>query len=256
LVSARRPPLGQHFLQDPGYRQRIAGALELRGGETVIEIGPGRGAITELLAERAGRLVAIEIDGRLAAGLRERFQDHPQVEVVQADILEAPLDYGPARVIGNLPYYITSPILLRLFERAAQWERIVVMVQREVAERLVAAPGTRAYGLLSVTAQYYTQPRLLFRIPQGAFQPRPKVESAVVRMDPAPRRFPYEAEWFRLVRAAFRQKRKTLMNNLRGMWAADDLRRALGDCGLPASARAEELSIAQFERLFLLLGGR
>lgn len=247
--------LGQHFLASDGHRRRIVDALHLKGGENVLEIGPGRGAITDLLAERAGRLVGIEVDPRLAGNLKERYAGNDRVEIIEGDILEVtlpPFD-GPVRVVGNLPYYITSPILMRLFEHAAQIDYIVVMVQREVAERMTAQPGTRDYGLLTVTTRYYAEPKLLLTIPPGAFQPRPKVESAVVGMKVMPRALADEAGFFRMVRAAFAQKRKTLVNNLKQAYGLETVKAKLEAAGLKPSSRGEEMTIEEFEKLFLLL---
>jgi 16S rRNA (adenine1518-N6/adenine1519-N6)-dimethyltransferase len=250
--------LGQHFLASDGHRRRIVDALRLKGGENVLEIGPGKGAITDLLAERAGRLVAVELDPRLADALKARYAGNIRVEIVEGDFLRIalPAFNGPARAIGNLPYYITSPILMRLFVNAKQFEQIVLMVQREVAERITAEPGTRDYGLLTVTARYYTEPKLLFTIPPGAFHPKPRVESAVVGMKVLPRRLEDETAFFRMARAAFAHKRKTLVNNLKQMYGVDVVKAKLEAAGLDASARAEELPLDRFEKLFLLLAGR
>jgi 16S rRNA (adenine1518-N6/adenine1519-N6)-dimethyltransferase len=255
-----RARLGQHFLASEGHRKRILGALHLTGRETVLEIGPGKGALTDMLAERARRLVAVEIDPLLAEQMKARYAENPHVEIVQGDILTVPLDglTAPVRVLGNLPYYITSPILLRLFEHARLFDQIVVMVQQEVAERLTAQPGTRDYGLLTVTAAYYTSPekppRLLFTIPPGAFHPPPRVYSAVVGMHIAPRNLQGEARFFHMAKASFAQKRKTLVNNLKPLYGVDQVRTALSEIHLAASARAEELPVEKFIELFLALG--
>jgi len=252
--------LGQHFLADQRVLRRIAAALRLTGSELVVEIGAGRGALTRLLAQRAALVVAIELDSRLAALLRQTFAAQPRVHVLQADILEVPLDslvaglgYRNTRAVGNLPYYITSPILLRLFAFARVLEEITVMVQREVAERLTAAPGSRDYGLLSVTAQYYTRPQLLFRIGPAAFRPPPKVDSALVRMPIAPRSSELaiadDKTFLRFVGACFRQKRKTLLNNLKGISGLEQVQAALEGVGLPPAVRAEQLSLEQFAAL-------
>ncbi len=249
--------LGQHFLASEGYRKRILDALRLTGRETVLEIGPGKGALTDLLAERAGRLVAVEIDPLLAGQMKTRYDSNPKVEIIQGDILTVPLDglAVPVRVLGNLPYYITSPILLRLFEHAPLFDEIVVMVQQEVAERLAAKPGSRDYGLLTVTAAYYTSslrpPKLLFTIPPGAFNPPPRVYSAVVGMRMAPRNVAGEAGFFHMAKASFAQKRKTLVNNLKPLYGVDQVRAALGGIALAPSARAEELPVEKFIELFL-----
>jgi 16S rRNA (adenine1518-N6/adenine1519-N6)-dimethyltransferase len=264
--------LGQHFLASEGYRKRILDALHLTGCETVLEIGPGKGALTDMLAERAARLVAVEIDPLLAAQMKARYAENPRVEIVQGDILTVPLEGlaanreadfarmspAPVRVLGNLPYYITSPILLRLFGHARLFDEIVVMVQQEVAERLAAKPGTRDYGLLTVTAAYYTSaakpPKLLFTIPPGAFHPPPRVYSAVVGMRVAPRNIEGEAGFFHMAKASFAQKRKTLVNNLKPLYGVDQVRVALGEIKLPPAARAEELPVEKLIELFLALG--
>src|ERR1035438_1566173 len=252
--------LGQHFLASEGYRKRILDALHLTGRETVLEIGPGKGALTDMLAERAARLVAVDLDPLLAKEMKARYAENPRVEIVQGDILTVPLDglTAPARVLGNLPYYITSPILLRLFEHARLFEQIVVMVQQEVAERITAKPGGRDYSLLSVTAAYYTArekpPRLLFTIPPGAFNPPPRVYSAVVGMHIAPRNIAGEAGFFHMAKASFAQKRKTLLNNLRPFYGVEEVRAALEQIKLTTSARAEELAVEKLIELFLALG--
>jgi 16S rRNA (adenine1518-N6/adenine1519-N6)-dimethyltransferase len=253
--------LGQHFLADRRLLARIADSVALDTECLVIEIGAGRGALTELLAARAGLVVAVEVDPPLAALLRQKFSGSSRVRVVEADVLQLDLrglvaetGFRRAKAAGNLPYYITSPILLRLFEFSGLFEDLTVMVQREVAERLAAAPKNRDYGLLSVTAQYYTRPKLLFRIPPGAFQPPPKVESALVRMAVAPRGgelgIREEAAFFRFLRTCFQQKRKTLVNNLKRFCASERVTAALRSLGLGGSVRAEELSLEQLAALF------
>jgi len=207
-----RPKLGQHFLSDCGILARIAEAACPAREPLAIEIGPGRGSLTEFLLERADRVVAIELDQALAASLRERF---PRLEVLGADVRDTDLaQWGPAVVAGNLPYYITSPILERIFSMGAALRRAVVLVQLEVAERLTAKPGTRDYGFLTVEAQCFTRPEILLRVPAGAFSPPPKVESAVVRMEPRPA-IEDAAGFLEFAGRAFHHKRKTLRNNMR-----------------------------------------
>src|SRR5258706_3658333 len=237
--------VGQHFLASEGHRKRILDALRLKGHENVLEIGPGKGALTDLLAAHAGRLIAVEIDPVLAAEMKDRYAGNPRVEIIEGDILRVPLDNLPLplRVFGNLPYYITTPILLRLFEHARKFEQIVVMVQQEVAERLTAKPGTRDYGMLTVTAHYYGDPKLLFSIPPGAFHPPPRVHSAVVGMKVAPRHLEDEAGFFRMVKSAFAQKRKTLVNNLKPLYGADAAKAVVSEIGLAPTVRAEELPL-------------
>lgn len=263
----RRAPLGQVFLTDRRVIQRIMRSLCLQPDDAVLEIGAGPGTMTERLAAQAEKVWAVEVDPRLAAGLREKFADSPGVEVIQGDILKLPIDSlcraagrERIRVFGNLPYYITSPCLLHLFAYHSSIVEIVVMVQREVAERIVAAPGSPAYGLFSVTCQYYTEPRLLFSLPPEAFRPRPQVHSALVRMPVAPRKerlgIDDEEAFWKLVRAAFAQKRKTLVNNWKTRCDPERLRDAMKDLGIDWRARAETLSLAQFAALVRALHNR
>jgi 16S rRNA (adenine1518-N6/adenine1519-N6)-dimethyltransferase len=227
LVSKQHMPpkskLGQNFLVDAQASHRILAALGDLAGRAVVEIGPGRGAITAILAGRARHVVAIELDRELAAGLRGRF-DAARVTVVEQDVLQ--FDFAAAaaqagerlRVVGNLPYYITSPILLKLAASHAALELAVLMVQREVADRVTAAPGTRDFGLLSATVQMYGPVEQLFTLPPSAFSPPPQVHSTVFRWRFAPRFAELqveEADFLRFLRRAFAQKRKTLANNLR-----------------------------------------
>jgi len=251
-------------------------ALAVEPGDAVLEIGSGPGTMTELLAERAAKVWAVEVDGKLAAGLREKFAGAENVEVVEADILTVSIDglleadgRGEAagreriRVFGNLPYYITSPILLHLFAFHSRITDIVVMVQREVAERIVAEPGSpgskgsKDYGLFSVTCQYYTEPRMLFSIPPQAFRPPPQVHSALIRMPVAPKKEKLQIEdeeaFWRLVQAAFGQKRKTLANNWKGRCDPERLRAAMAELGIDPRARAETLGLEQFAGLYRAL---
>ena len=264
MAQHRRPPLGQVFLADRRVIHRIMSALAIEPGDAVLEIGSGPGTMTELLAERAAKVWAVEVDGKLAAGLREKFAGSATVEVVEADILKVSIDAlceaagrERIRVFGNLPYYITSPCLLRLFEFHSWITDIVVMVQREVEERIVAGPGSKEYGLFSVTCQYYTEPRMLFSIPPQAFRPAPQVHSALVRMRVAPQREKLKIEdekvFWRLVQAAFGQKRKTLVNNWKGRCDPEQLRDAMAELGIDPRARAETLSLEQFARVIRIL---
>lgn len=259
-MKRRRPKLGQHFLVHRGIRERIADLLSCRPGDTWLEIGAGHGEMTALLAERAGRVLAVETDAELAKGLRERFQNTPTVEIIHGDILALPPEEvgrrapGRLRVYGNLPYYITSPILTHLFASIREVEDIFVVVQREVAERIVARPGRRTYGYLSALAQFYTEPEILLRIPPGAFRPPPRVRSALVRLRPpgAGRDIrPEEAQTFvRFLGICFRQKRKTLFNNLRGPFPAERIGEALQAKGYTMRTRAEELGVSELLELF------
>jgi 16S rRNA (adenine1518-N6/adenine1519-N6)-dimethyltransferase len=260
----RKPKLGQNFLVDDAASHAIADALGADSERTVIEIGPGHGVITSILARRCKRLVAIEIDRGLAAELRFRFREQPQVEIVEADVLAADLAaLVPARetadVVGNLPYYITSDILLRLFAAGGQGvlKRAVVMMQREVADRVAAAPGVRDYGLLSATAQMNARAEKLFTLPPTAFSPPPDVFSTVLRLEFAPRfeELAVDAAGFdSFLRASFAQKRKTLANNLRAAgYTADQMKMAWPE-QIPLQARAESIALEPMAKLYRALG--
>jgi 16S rRNA (adenine1518-N6/adenine1519-N6)-dimethyltransferase len=266
----RKPKLGQNYLIDEAARNAIVDALGDISTRTVIEIGPGHGAITSILAARCRRLIAIELDPALAAELRFRFRNEPQVEIVEADVLEVDfaalvLPGESADVIGNLPYYITSPILMRLFAAGASGllARAVVMMQREVADRLSAAPGCREYGLLSATTQMNARVETLFTLPPTAFSPPPEVFSTVLRLEFAPRfgELGVDAAGFdAFLRRCFAQKRKTLANNLRAAshtgargYSADELR-AAWPAAIPPLARAESLALEPLAALYRALG--
>jgi len=254
-----KPKLGQNFLIDEQAAQRIVAALGEIAGRTVVEIGPGRGAITESLAARAGRVLAVELDRELAAGLRAHF-DPAQVEVVEQDVLRfdfaaaAAQAGGPFRVVGNLPYAITSPILLKLAASHAALELAVLMVQREVAQRVTAEPGTRDYGLLSVTMQMYGPVEQLFTLPPSAFSPPPQVHSTVFRWRFAPRFAELgvsESGFLHFLRQIFAQKRKTLANNLRAASIAPEaVAIALAAAKIDPRARAEAVPIEALAALW------
>ena len=272
-VPQKKPKLGQHFLTDTVATIRIVEALEDLSRATVFEIGPGRGALTSLLARRARRVIAVEADRVLAAQLRMRFSLAPNVEVIEGDILAVDFNtlFGPkpgstrpgmeqapekVRVIGNLPYFITSDILLRLFEHRNFFEMFVLMVQKEVADRLAARHGASEYGLLSATAQLYTEVEKLFTLAPAAFSPPPKVHSTVIRLTPSQRLDTLhvrEDEFIRFLKISFAQKRKTLWNNLKSEYPADGLKRAMAKTRLQASVRAEALSLEQSAALFRAL---
>jgi 16S rRNA (adenine1518-N6/adenine1519-N6)-dimethyltransferase len=259
-VTPRVPPvrksLGQHFLNDRRILERIADALELTGSETVLEIGPGRGSLSDVLVSRAKRLVLIEYDRALAALLRERYANTPSVEVVEADVLTVNLGAvagGPYCLVGNVPYYITTPILFHALEPPRP-ERAVYLVQREVADRIVASPGTKEYGALSVNVQALAHAKMMFRVAPGSFQPPPKVESAVVRIEP--RSDPaidaaHEENFRRFVIDTFSMRRKQMRRILRSLLHLD-VERAdalLANAGVDGDARPESLSAADFARL-------
>lgn len=251
-----RKSLGQHFLNDRRILKRIVDALELTGSETVIEIGPGRGSLTELLVPVARRLVLIEYDRALAAELRERYASSPSVSVIEADVLTVNLGEvagGSYRLVGNVPYYITTPILFHALQ-APRPDRAVYLVQREVADRIVAAPGSDEYGALSVNVQSVAMARLLFRVAPGSFVPPPKVESAAVRIDPRPDPVitPDEETAFRrFVRDAFGMRRKQMRRVLREVLRIDAERAGavLASAGIEPAARPETLSPEDFARV-------
>jgi 16S rRNA (adenine1518-N6/adenine1519-N6)-dimethyltransferase len=259
-----KPKLGQNFLVDPAACVAIADALGDVSAAPVVEIGPGRGAITEILARRARRLVLIELDRELAPRLKAQFAEQASVEVIEADVLT--VDLGALRrsgeklsVVGNLPYYITSDILLRLFEFNEAISRAVVMVQREVADRVAAVPGTRDYGLLSATVQLYARVEKIMTLPQGAFSPPPEVHSTVVRLTMRPRfaELGVEAEGFiGFLKAGFAQKRKTLGKNLRAAgFEAGRVAEAMEEAGIAPMARAEEIDLERMARMWRALRG-
>ncbi len=258
-----KPKLGQNFLIDDAARHAIADALGDLSQRTVIEIGPGHGAITDILANRAQKLIALELDPSLAAELTFRFRDQPHVQIVPIDVLKADFStlISPgetADIIGNLPYYITSDILLKLFQAGAQGllTRAVLMMQREVADRVSAAPGVRDYGLLSATAQMNAQVANLFTLPPSAFSPPPDVHSTVIRMEFAPRfqELGVDARGFdTFLHQCFAQKRKTLQNNLRAAGFPPEVLTDSWPASIPALARAEAIPLESMAELYRVL---
>ena len=268
-----RQRLGQHFLADEGWREEIARAIRVSAqsiaptprGDSAdfcwIEIGAGHGEMTEHLAATGAPVFAIELDASLAAGLQRFAKRLPNVSVISADILEtniAALTSGRrARIYGNLPYYITSPILHHLFASAELIDEIHIVIQHEVALRVAAEPGTRDYGYLSVLTQYYSRPELVLEIPRGAFRPPPEVSSALVSL-----RFPgervklpqiNEAAFLDFVKLCFSQKRKVLVNNLKSHVKPELVRKAMAELNLRPDARAEQLSVSTLAALFARL---
>jgi 16S rRNA (adenine1518-N6/adenine1519-N6)-dimethyltransferase len=260
-VAMARQKLGQHFLRDEGWQRKIAETLPLRSGGTWIEIGAGHGEMTRSLAGDGRRVVTIETDATLANRLKERVYENPEewpgVEALHADVLQFDLDSLAAeriRVYGSLPYYITSPILRRLFRWADQIDSIHVVVQLEVAARIVARPGRREYGYLSALCQFYAKPEIVLRIPPGAFRPPPRVTSALLRMalpgERASLGIDDENAFLEFLQVCFGQKRKILRNNLRVVAGDERVRAALDECKLRLDARAEQLQLTQFACLF------
>jgi 16S rRNA (adenine1518-N6/adenine1519-N6)-dimethyltransferase len=252
-----RKRFGQHLLTDRHALQRIADALELRGDETVIEIGPGKGALTDVLVARCRRLVCVEIDRDFAAFLRDRYRDLPKVEVVTADVLDVDLHElsgGPYVLVGNVPYYVTTPIIFHAL-RPPRPARAVFLVQREVAERMTAAPGTREFGALSVNVQLVADVDVIGKVGAGSFFPRPRVESAIVRLRPhrAPALDGVDEEQLRtFVIGLFGQRRRQLPRALRTVTGLDaaGAQRAVARAGLDPLARPENLAPGEFVTLF------
>ena len=248
--------LGQHFLSDQSWLERITREVRANGGVWV-EIGGGHGEMSTRLAATAGKLIVVELDAPLAQRLREFAARRSNVQIVESDVMAvdfAKLTGGERfSVYGNLPYYITSPILHRLFENADHIDAIHIVIQLEVAERIVAAPGCRDYGYLSVASQWFGKPEIAFKIPPGAFRPPPKVDSALVSFRMPGERVNHhvedEAAFLDFVKECFAQKRKTLRNNLRAR-LGDRAAEVINEAGLAAGSRAEQLSISNFAELF------
>jgi 16S rRNA (adenine1518-N6/adenine1519-N6)-dimethyltransferase len=268
--------LGQNFLYQPHWQRKVADAVHPQAGEVLVEVGGGPGDITALLAEAAGDLTVIEYDPVLADRLAQRFAGRENVQVVHADVLTVDLralahaawerlaarrgEPAPVaakiRLFGNLPYYITSPILLHLFSSASVLTDAVIMVQREVAERILAQPGHSEFGLLAATTQIYARPRKLFHLPPSAFRPAPKVESTLLALQFVPRaeELGVEAEQFStFLRAAFARKRKTLANSLQTRYPSATARAAIEAAGLPLDTRAEQLSLERLAAVYRAL---
>jgi len=254
--------LGQNFLVDENVLAKIAATGGIGRGDLVIEVGPGLGALTRHLAVQAGRVVAVEIDRHLLQALGEALTGLENVEIVHADILECDLPAlvrgwdGPVKVVANLPYYITTPVVMKFLEELPACTRMVFLVQKEVADRMAAGPGTKDYGALSVAVRYFADPKRVFTVPPACFLPPPEVESAVVRLDVRDRP-PVELVDRRLfgavVRAAFGQRRKTLHNALGSSGLVpggrDALAGVLAELGLPPLIRGEALTMEHFAQL-------
>lgn len=259
-----RKSLGQNFLVDAGFQRKIVEALDIQPGDTIVEIGPGQGALTQHLVERAARVTAVELDDRLAPLLRERFAGHPGFSLIHGDALQFdPRDHGldPAtlKMVGNIPYNITTPLLFHLLERDRRPQRLVVMVQKEVAQRIAAPPGNSDYGALTVGIQSIAQVERLFTVPRGAFRPVPGVDSAVVRItphEPPPLSADEEADLRILTRTLFAWRRKQLQKILRASplyeLPAEVLQAVLAESATPPDVRPETLGT---DRLVALVRG-
>jgi len=259
---------GQNFLVDTHVLEKIIQAAGLTKEDLVLEIGPGIGTMTQYLAERAGRVVAVEIDRALIPILEDTLSDYDNVEILNEDILKVDLNRlaeeknqgRPVKVVANLPYYITTPIVMGLFESRVPLSSITIMVQKEVAERMQAAPGSKDYGALSLAVQYYSDQKIVANVPPNCFIPRPNVGSAVIRLtryEKPPVLVEDEKFFFSLIRASFNQRRKMLANGLGNApglpVSREDVREALLAMGLSENVRGETLTLEQFARLSDLL---
>lgn len=255
---------GQNFLIDTGVLDRIITAAEITKEDCVLEIGPGIGTMTQYLAERAGEVVAVEIDQNLIPILKETLAAYDNITVIQDDILKVDVRKiveeknggKPIKVVANLPYYITTPIIMGLFEKHIPLKSITIMVQKEVAERMQVGPGTKDYGALSLAVQYYAKPEIVANVPPNCFIPRPNVGSAVIRLtryEEPPVKTGNEEKMFALIRASFNQRRKTLVNGLTNApglgLTKEQVTEALEQMGLPATIRGEALTLEQFASL-------
>ncbi len=258
--SRQKPKLGQNFLVSPTAPRAIVDALGDISQATVLEIGPGKGVLTNLLAPRAKQFIAVELDQTLASSLERTWKTHASVEIISQDILTVDLTRlamehdARLQVIGNMPYYISSPILMHLFSHSAVIDRAVLMAQKEVADRIAAVPGSRAYGLLSATAQMYSAVQKLFNLPPEAFDPPPEVHSAVIRLAMHARFEELGVErvgFIRFLRQVFAQKRKTIGNNFRNSeYSADAVGKAFQACGVDPQLRAEALPLEAMAKLY------
>lgn len=260
---------GQNFLIDTHVLEKIISAAEITKDDCVVEIGPGIGTMTQYLAEAAGHVVAVEIDKNLIPILADTLSSYDNVEVINEDILKVDINRlvqeknggRPIKVVANLPYYITTPIIMGLFESHVPMDSITIMVQKEVADRMQEGPGTKDYGALSLAVQYYAKPEIVANVPPNCFIPRPNVGSAVIRLtryQEPPVKAENEKLMFALIRASFNQRRKTLVNGLGNASnvnvSKDAVREALEQMGLPETIRGEALTLEQFAQLSNLLG--
>ena len=259
---------GQNFLIDTTVLDRIISSAEITKEDCVLEIGPGIGTMTQYLAERAGSVVAVEIDKALIPILEETLQDYDNVTVINDDILKVDINRlveeknggRPIKVVANLPYYITTPIIMGLFESRVPLKSITIMVQKEVADRMQVGPGTKDYGALSLAVQYYAKPEIVANVPPNCFIPRPNVGSAVIRLTrygEPPVQVKDEKKMFALIRASFNQRRKTLVNGLGNAGlpgiTKESAAAVLAQMGLSPTVRGEALTLEQFARLSDLL---
>ena len=260
---------GQNFLIDTHVLEKIISAAGITKNDCVLEIGPGIGTMTQYLAENAGHVVAVEIDRNLIPILKETLADYDNVTVINEDILRVDIktlaeEYNGGKsikVVANLPYYITTPIIMGLFESGVPIDNITVMVQKEVADRMKEGPGSKDYGALSLAVQYYAEPEIVANVPPNCFIPRPNVGSAVIRLT-RHKEMPVEVKdpalMFKIIRASFNQRRKTLQNGLGNApelpYTKEQIAAAIAEMGLTPTIRGEALSLAQFAQLSDILG--
>lgn len=255
---------GQNFLIDSHVLDKIVSAAGITKDDFVLEIGPGIGTMTQYLAASARKVFAVEIDKALIPILEDTLKEFDNVQVINQDILKVDIkklaeehnDGKPIKVVANLPYYITTPIIMGLFENQVPVDSITIMVQKEVADRMQVGPGTKDYGALSLAVQYYAKPEIVANVPQNCFMPRPKVGSAVIRLEryeKPPVEVSNEKLMFRIIRASFNQRRKTLVNGLKNSqelsYSREEIEEVLNECGIPLNIRGEALTLAEFASL-------
>lgn len=255
---------GQNFLIDTHVLEKIIAASQISKEDFVLEIGPGIGTMTQYLAEYAREVAAVEIDNTLIPILKDTLKDWDNVTVINDDILKVDIRKlalernggKPIKVVANLPYYITTPIIMGLFENQVPIDSITIMVQKEVADRMQVGPGTKDYGALSLAVQYYAKPEIVANVPPNCFMPRPKVGSAVIRLEryeKPPVEVSNEKLMFRIIRASFNQRRKTLVNGLKNSqelsYSREEIEEVLNECGIPLNIRGEVLTLAEFASL-------
>lgn len=255
---------GQNFLIDTHVLEKIIAASQITKEDFVLEIGPGIGTMTQYLAEYAREVAAVEIDNTLIPILKDTLKDWDNVTVINDDILKVDIRKlaleknggKPIKVVANLPYYITTPIIMGLFENQVPIDSITIMVQKEVADRMQVGPGTKDYGALSLAVQYYAKPEIVANVPPNCFMPRPKVGSAVIRLEryeKPPVEVSNEKLMFRIIRASFNQRRKTLVNGLKNSqelsYSREEIEEVLNECGIPLNIRGEALTLTEFASL-------
>lgn len=253
----KKSRLGQNFLYDRSILERIVSSAGLTGNDTVVEIGPGPGTLTRVLAGKAGKVLAVELDERLYEKLKAELAGYMNVELIHGDALKFPFEeIGHFKVVSNIPYYITTPVIFRLLDARKSLSTMTLTVQREVAERIIAPPGGKDYGVLSIMVQYLAKPELKFIIPREAFRPVPKVDSALLHMNIRSKpsvEVRDEKTFFRVVKTSFSQRRKTLSNSLRSF--GEGIREKIAASGIDPGRRPETLSIEEFAKLADFLTG-